>query len=386
MSDGRGALHVVHVCGTTLESHYFANLGNGLRAQGLQLSGVSLTDPAPPRWLTAGAYVHLGARRKPQYPAAILRLARWLRASHVDIVQTHLFDGAIVGLAAARLAGVPRTILTRHHTTEMEMVGTRLHVWCDRRLTGRADRTAVMSQAVKTQMVECEGASPDTIDVIDQGFDFDALAATEADRERVRTELGLQSDFVIGCVARFYKTKGHEYLFRAARRLADQIPNLRVLLLGGGERAPIAALAQACGIDDRVVFAGYRHDVPACLRAMDVVVHPSLTEAFCQTIVEALAAGAPLVATNVAGAPEVVTDDVHGLLVPPADGDAIEAAVLRIYRDPGLGRRMAAEGQRLVTGRFTIERMVAQQLDCYRRALHPIRPELPGASAGVPTG
>jgi glycosyltransferase involved in cell wall biosynthesis len=140
-----------------------------------------------------------------------------------------------------------------------------------------------------------------------------------------------------------------------------------VLLLGGGDRSPIERMIADEHLEDRVFFAGYRSDVPACMRAMDVVVHPSLTEAFCQTVVEALAAGAPLVTTNVAAAPEVVTDGVNGLLVPPADAPALAAAVMRLYRDSAAARRMADEGRRSVVERFTLERMVAGQLDTYRR-------------------
>ncbi|MBI3402935.1 MAG: glycosyltransferase [Acidobacteria bacterium] len=383
------SLHVCHVCATTLDSHYFANLGRGLHARGLTVSGVSLVEPETPSWLReiGGDYECLGARRKTAYLGAIARLARWLRGRRVDVVQTHLVDGGIVGLAAARLARVPLVVLTRHHTSEIEMIGTRLHGWCDRLLTSRADRVVVLSQAVKTHMVRREGASPDKIEVIYQGFDFDALSATDDDRRRVRADLGLGDAFVIGCVARFFRTKGHPYLLGAARELARDIPNLKVLLLGGGDREAIEAMVRGQGLADRVIFAGYRRDVPACMRAMDVVVHPSLTEAFCQTVVEALAAGAPLVATNVAAAPEVVTDGVHGLLVPRADAHAIAAAVLRLYRDPALGRRMADEGRRSVRERFTIDRMVTNQIDCYRRWL-PAPPKLAPshASEGGPAG
>jgi glycosyltransferase involved in cell wall biosynthesis len=376
-------MRVCHVCSTTLDSHYFANLGRGLRANGVSVAGVTLCEPEAPAWLAAigGDYLNLDARHKRQYPAAAWRLASWLRDARIDIVQTHLFDGAVVGLAAARLARVPLTILTRHHTTEMEMVGTPLHAWCDRRLTAWADRVVVLSQAVKTHMVAREGAASDRIDVIYQGFDFERLAATDDDRRRVRAELRLESSFVIGCVARFFRTKGHHYLLAAARELARDIPTLKVLLLGDGDRAPIDASIRELQLADRVVFGGYRSDVPACLRAMDVVVHPSLTEAFCQTVVEALAAGAPLVATNVAAAPEVVTDGIHGLLVPAADAAAIAVAVRRIYADPALGRRMADEGHRAVVARFTIDRMVAGQLDVYRRWLPPVSRDANGAAA-----
>jgi glycosyltransferase involved in cell wall biosynthesis len=364
-------LHVAHICATTLDSHYFANLGRGMRHAGLRVSGVSLIEPAAPGWLRAfdGEYLCLGARRKLAYPLAVVRLARWLRRNRVDIAQTHLLDGALVGVTAARLARVPFVVLTRHHTSEIEMVGTWLHALADRLMTARADRVVVLSHAVKTHMVEREGAPPAKIDVVYQGFDFERLGATDDDRRRVRAELGLDGAFVIGCVARFFRTKGHRYLLAAASRLAPQIPNLKVLLLGGGDRSAIERMVADERLGDRVVFAGYRHDVPACLRAMDVVVHPSLTEAFCQTVVEALAAGAPLVATDVAAASEVVTDGVTGLLVPPADADAIASAVLRIHRDPAAARRMADEGRRSVSERFTIDRMVAGQLETYRRQL-----------------
>ena len=368
MADG-AALHVAHVCGTTLDSHYFANLGRGLAAGGLKVSGVSLIEPKAPHWLSeaGGDYLCLNARRKTQYPGAVLRLAKWLRAHQVDVVQTHLVDGGLVGIAAARLALTPLVVLTRHHTQEIEMVGTRLHGWVDRLLTAQADRIVVLSHAVKTHMVSREGAPAGKIDVIYQGFDFARLGATDEDRRRVRAELGLDGSFVNGCVARFFRTKGHRYLLAAARELTREIPNLKVLLLGGGDRSSIEAMIAEEQLGDHVIFGGYRGDVPACMRAMDVVVHPSLTEAFCQTVVEALAAGAPLVTTNVAAAPEVVTDGVHGLLVPPKDPAALAAAVLRLYRDGAAARRMADDGQRSVVERFTLARMVAGQLDSYRR-------------------
>lgn len=372
----RAALHVAHVCGTTLDSHYFQNLGRGLGTAGLTVSGVSLIEPTAPAWVrdAGGDYLCLGARRKTQYPGAALRLARWLRRHRVDVVQTHLIDGGLVGVAAARLARIPLVILTRHHTQEIEMVGTRVHGWVDRLLTKHADRVVVLSHAVKTHMVSREGAPQDKIEVIYQGFDFERLSATDADRRRVRAELGLDGSFVIGCVARFFRTKGHPYLLAAARQLARDIPNLKVLLLGGGDRSAVEAMVAEQQLGDRVIFAGYRNDVPACMRAMDVVVHPSLTEAFCQTVVEALAAGAPLVTTNVAAAPEVVTDGVNGLLVPPADPPALAAAVMRLYRDSAAARRMADEGTRSVVERFTVDRMVAGQLETYRRWLPPVAP------------
>lgn len=366
-------LNVAHVCATTLDAHYFANLGRGVAARGVRVSGASLTAAEPPQWLTevGGDYLFVDAASRLAYPAAVLRLARWLRRERVDVLQTHLFEAGLVGLAAARLARVPLTIVTRHHTDEMWIAGTRAHVAADRLMARMADRIVGLSYAVRDHMVAREGAAAEKIDVIYQGFDFDALSATDEDRRRVRTELGLEGAFVVGCVARFFKTKGHTYLLTAAGELAREIPNLKILLLGGGDRSAIERMVRDNGLGAHVVFGGYRDDVPACLRAMDVVVHPSLTEAFCQAVIEALAAGAPLVVTNVAAASEVVTDGVHGLLVPPADPAAIATAVRRVYRDPAFARRMAESGRRSVLDRFTIDRMVDGQLECYRRWLSP---------------
>ena len=367
-------LRVCHLCATTLDTHYFANLGGGLAANGMSLFGASLTAPEAPAWLSRlpeHDYLFLDAASRAAYPAAIVRLARWLRRHRMDVLQTHLFDAGLVGLAAARLARVPLAILTRHHTDEMWIAGTRVHIAGDRLMARWADRVVVLSHAVRTHMVEREGAPADKIDVIYQGFDFQSLSASDDDRRRVRTEFGLDGHFVIGCVARFFKTKGHVYLLEAARQLVDEIPNLRVLLLGGGDRSGIEEMIRANGLEGRVIFGGYRSDVPACMRAMDVVVHPSLTEAFCQTVIEALAAESPLVATDVAAASEVVSDGVNGLLVPPADSGAIVMAVRRLHADPVLARRMVAAGKRSVAERFTIDRMVAAQIDCYRRWLAP---------------
>jgi hypothetical protein len=206
LADSR-PIRVCHLCATTLDTHYFANLGRGLMAHGLGVYGASLTEPAPPAWLSASAYLSLNARSRAAYPAAILKLARWLRVHRIDVLQTHLFEAGLVGLLAARLARVPLAVVTRHHTDEMWIAGTRAHIAGDRLMTRWADRIVVLSHAVRTHMATREGAPADKIDVIYQGFDFASLAATDEDRRRIRAELGLDGSFVIGCVARFFKTK-----------------------------------------------------------------------------------------------------------------------------------------------------------------------------------
>jgi glycosyltransferase involved in cell wall biosynthesis len=313
--------------------------------------------------------VSLKSPSKPDYPRAVVALAHLLRKERVEILQTHLFDAGVVGILAARLARTPITILTRHHTDEVRLIGSRFHVGLDRWMAQKADRVVVFSHAVRNFMVSNERLPAEKIDVIYQGFDFEKLSATEEERQRVRAEFNLTSDFVIGCVGRLFKIKGHIYLLTALKDLVKDIPHVRVLLLGGGNQAAVRNMINDLGLEGRVVFAGHRKDIAACLRAMDIVVHPSLTEAFCQVLVESMSVGTPLVATDVGGAAEVVTHGKTGMLVSAASPEAIYRAVLELYHDPERRRIMAAAAQGSVHKRFSIERMVTQQVNCYQRLL-----------------
>lgn len=362
-------LRVCHLSSTTLESKYFNTLGAALIARGVKVFGATLAEPAPPGWLADDAYLFLRATSRVVYPAAVIRLARWLRKQRITVLQTHLFDAGVVGLLAGRLARVPLIVVTRHHSDFHFVSGTKAHVLIDSLTARMGDRVVVLAKAVRDHLVAREGVRADAIDVIVQGFDFDALRGSDEEGRRVRTQLGLDSAFVVGMVAAFYPGKGHAHLFAAARTLLGEIPNLKLLLVGSGDRAAIDAMARAHGLEGRVVVAGVRRDVSACLRAMDVFVHPSLSEAFCQAIIEALAAERPVVATKVGGVAEAIEDGEGGLLVPPADANAIADAIRTVHRDPARATRMAARGHRTAVERFTVDGMAAAQIDEYRRWL-----------------
>lgn len=332
---------------------------------------VTLSEKTPPTWLQeldGTSYFSLDAPSRAGYAKAVIRLARLLRKERIDLLQTHLFDAGLVGVLAVQLARIP-VIVTRHHLDQAFLIGTRLHIALDGWMARKADRVVVLSQAVRNHLITAENIEAESIEVNYQGFDFENLSPSEADRQRIRAEFNFTSEFVIGCVGQLFKTKGHFYLLSAVKQLLPDIPEIRVLLLGTGDRALVEAMVDELGLKERVIFAGYRSDAAACMSAMDLVVHPSLSEAFCQVLIEAMAVGTAVVSTEVGGAAEVITQGETGVLVPPADANAIAQAVLRLYRDRGRQREIAAAGQTSVRQRFTVPRMVAQQIECYQRLL-----------------
>ena len=344
---------------------------------------------ASPEWLAkvdGAAHFSLEAREGvgPWLATAAARLARVIYQQEVDVVQTHLFEPGLVGVTAARMAGRP-VILTRHHTDLMEFIGTKWHVLADRLSATGASRVLGFSEAVRRRLVEAEAIDPAKVDVIHQGFEFDDLVPDSRGVAELRAELGLEGRFVIGDITRFFKGKGHPDLLSAARHLSAEIDNLSVLLVGGGDIRALEALAEAHGVADRTVIAGHRADVQNCYGLMDVVVHPSETEAFCQVLIEAMAAGRPLVSTDVAGAPEVITDGVNGLLVPPRAPAAISKAVRGLHANPDLRAAMAAEGKRSVLARFPASTMIDEQIALYDRVLRDPHSGTRSTSKGPPS-
>lgn len=355
---------------TSLEAPFFRNLAAGLRGRGLEVDGTSLfPEPSVARSGVPAAYSSLQTRSRFAYPFATLRLTKLLRQRAPDVLHAHLFDAGLVGLVAGRLAGTRAVALSRHHMDEAWLLGAKTHVALDRWMARHADAVVAVSGAVKVHMEQREGIEARKIEVIHLGFDFTSLSPTAVDRRRVRQELGGESGYVIGCIGRLFPNKGQQFLIQAVAGLIHQIPNLRLVLVGSGERAPLARMARDCGLDDRITFLGHRTDAAACMAAMDLVVHPSLSEAFSQVIVETMAVGTPLIATRVGGSAEVIHHGETGLLVPPGDVEAIRAAIARLHGDRTVAEAMATAGRAFVRSQFTVERTVDKHVRFYEGLL-----------------
>ncbi|NOT47723.1 MAG: glycosyltransferase [Acidobacteria bacterium] len=362
-------MKICHFCSSHVNTIYFAYLACGLSERGAKQFFVSQDSFEPPYWLKdcqSVDYTNLGVSGRLRFPWAVQRLARFLKEKKIDILHTHLFDAALIGLAAAQIAGTRVRVVSRHHLDETAILGTRVHSFLDKWTNEVADCVVVPSEATRRYMTEVEKQSGENIRVIPYGFDFNALNATEEDRERVRAEFGVGKSFVIGCVGRFFKNKGHRYLFEAIQKLKTEFPGVKVLLLGSGDRQYLEKDIAELDLGQNVIFAGFRNDIPACMKAMDLLVHPSLSESFGQVIVEAMCVGTPVVATSVGGVPEIVENEKTGIVVRPRDSNELYTAIKRLIKDADLRSKFGEAGRESVLDKFNVQLFVERQWACYR--------------------
>jgi glycosyltransferase involved in cell wall biosynthesis len=227
------------------------------------------------------------------------------------------------------------------------------------RLLGRVtDLSIAVSQGVKDYLVEQVGLDPAGVRVVPNGVDMAAIDAARPG-PAVRQELGLPEDVpVIGLVGRLdHWGKGHKELFEAMAGLKKRYP-VQALIVGGGRReAEMRELAAGLGLAGQAHFLGQRQDVPDLLKAMDIFVLPSYSEGLSLALLEAMAAGLPVIATAVGGTPEVVTDGVTGLLVPPRDPEALAGALERLLADPAGARALGNKAREHVRERYSLDRL-----------------------------
>lgn len=245
----------------------------------------------------------------------------------------------------------------------------------DRHLVSFVDRFVYISQAIASSCI-AQGVNPGKGVVVYNALDLDEFAR-EIAKWKGREELELSpADRVLGIVGRITPWKGHEILLRAVARAATSVPDLKCLVIGDAAtseqafKAGLVALVEELGIAERVTFLGWRDDIPQLLSCLDVLVHASLEpEPFGRVLIEGMAAGKPVIATNAGACPEIVEDGVSGLLVPPGDVEALAQAITRLLTDPDLGRTMGIVGRHQVETRFSLAEHVRQIEQLYAQLL-----------------
>ncbi len=288
-----------------------------------------------------------------------------------DLVHTQLEFSNILGTVAAHRRGIPSVATL--HTLDLPKRWSRDAVrfrLMAKILTTRASRVIAVSRCAADHFAQHSGAGRRLVTTLYNGIALERFTRPRPDAaERLRTSLQLASKTrVIATVAVLRPAKGIADLIAALPAVLVSVPNAHLVLVGDGPaRTSLEQCAGSLGLTERVHFLGHRADVDEVLAGSDVFVLPSHTEALPTVLIEAMAAGLPVVATDVGGIPEMVERGTSALLVPAHAPWMIAEAVTRVLTSPIQAAAMGTAGQRIARGRFDLPRQVAALVDEYRR-------------------
>jgi glycosyltransferase involved in cell wall biosynthesis len=324
-----------------------------------------------PAFREAGIRVHLLRSRARFDPLALARLVRLLRDGHFDILHSHLFRADIyAGLAAAQLGERrPLVVSTRHNDDRFFLnpfVGLVHYL-----VSAQQDLIIAISDHIARFTVARGVRDPGRVRRVYHGLEPPVTRALEREGQRIRAELGVGTDdFLVGNVGRLALQKGQRHLIAAMPLLLERVPGAHAVIAGGGDLEDyLRDLAEEAGVAQRVHVLGPRKDVPALMHAIDVFAMPSIWEGFGLVLLEAMAAGRPIVASRVATIPEVVVDGETGLLVPAGDPQALADALAVLADQPTLARRLGEAGRERLRRQFSIDKMVGDTELLYRELI-----------------
>jgi glycosyltransferase involved in cell wall biosynthesis len=353
-----------------------------LRSRGHEILIVSLT-PLGPMGVEARSLgiptESLEMRRGIPDPRGLLRLVRMVRAWRPDVVHSHMVHANLMARALRVTLPVQVLVSTIHSPNE----GGPLLMAAYRLTNALVDHMTIVSEAAFDRFVEGRIIPRELLTVVPNGVDSVAFQSVAAGaRESLRTGLDLKRRFVWLAVGRFEAAKDYATMLRGFAKVREQDPGTVLLLVGRGSlQEETEATTRALGLDDTVKFLGVRRDVPELMSAADGYVMSSAWEGLPMVLLEAAAAGLPIVTTAVGGSREIVYDEESGFLVPARDPDALAVAMLRLMRLSDAQRReMGERGREHVQDRYGLPRVADRWEALYYEIL--ARKGVPLASHG----
>jgi len=299
---------------------------------------------------------------KKDVPSAILKVRRLLRKNKIDVVHAHLFDASIVGLTAAKLAGIKNRIHTRHNATIHHDYHPHA-VKYDRYINYLSTHIVAISQNVKTILTDLENVNPEKISIIHHGFMLEQFSAIPQARVEVLRQKYIPGEtLVIGVISRYIHWKGIQHILPAFKQLLADHQQVKLVLANatGPYQAEVKSMLAELPAD-RYLEILFEEDIFALYPLFDVFVHvpiDSRSEAFGQIYVEALAAGVPSVFTLSGIANDFIRDRQNALVVPFNDSEAIYGAVTELLENDELRETLVRNGKKDVQELFTLDKMI----------------------------
>lgn len=307
------------------------------------------------------------APRKQRW-SGVLRLADILRKHKIDIVHTHCPSPDFYGRFAASLNWAAVVVSTIHNTAGYSRLSERI--------LGRfVSKYIAISEAVQKYALDDLQLPAHKVVVIHNGIRMETFQGTLALREEKLAELGISGNKkIIISVGRIAEAKGQFYLIQAAKGILKVFPDTHFVIVGSDQvdkalAQELKRVTMAEGLAEHITFAGVRQDVPELLAISDVFVLPSLWEGFALVSLEAMAAGVPMVATDVGSIREILVNRENGLIVPPKDAEALADGIKFMLADPERARAMGLEGKKSIMQKFTIGSTVRRYEELYLKSL-----------------
>jgi glycosyltransferase involved in cell wall biosynthesis len=308
-----------------------------------------------------------GGIDSPQGIYQILRLSWFLRRGRFNVVHTHDLWSNLVGVPAARLAGVPAIVSSQRDLSQFDWYQGNRRVWL-RRIQNLSNVVLANATQVRDTLIAEVRFAPEKLRVIRNGVDIERFQVS-SEREVLFPDV--ENGKLIVLLGNMRSdVKGHPWLIAAAPAVLREFPSTRFVLVGDGEaRESFANQVAELGLSRNFLFLGRRSDIPQILASCDIAVLPSRSEGLPNAVLEYMAAGLPVVVSRVGGSEELVEDGVTGLLVSAEDSAALSAAFLRYLRNPEEAKQMAQSGREFVTRNFSFDRLVREVDELYTALL-----------------
>jgi glycosyltransferase involved in cell wall biosynthesis len=309
---------------------------------------------------------------------AVLKLSRQMKKAKCVLVHSHDAHAAAVSALAAYRAKIPLRVISRRVDFPLKN-----NYFSKIKYRKDIDMIIAISKGVKKVLVS-SGIDKKKIKVVPSGIDYTPFENVSS-KDYLHRELGFnKDDFLVGIVAHLADHKGHKYLIEAAGILKKKAPRIKLIIVGKGPlRMELDQQVKKLGVEDIVLFLGFREDVPQIMASLDLFVLSSYLEGLGTSIMDAMASHLPVVATEVGGIPELVIHEKTGLLVPPKNPAALAEAIIRIYKDRKLAYSYGENGYKVVHEKYSSRAMAKKVIKEYeimarRKNIHlrPIKPFL----------
>jgi L-malate glycosyltransferase len=308
-----------------------------------------------------------GGIDSPQGVYQILRLSWFLRRGKFDVVHTHDLWSNLMGVPAARLAGIPAIVSSRRDLAHFDWYRGKRRAWL-RRIQNLSSVVLANAIQVRDALITEDGFAPEKLRVIHNGVDIDKFEVP-GERELVFPHAG-NGKLIVMVGNMHTDVKGHRWLIASAPAVIREFPSTRFVIVGDGETRPsFENQIGELGLNRNFIFLGRREDVPRILASCDIAVLPSRAEGLPNALLEYMAAGLPTVVSRVGGSEEIVENEMTGLLVPAEDAEALSAALLRYLRNPEEASQIARRGHEFVGRNFSFDRLVHEVDELYSALL-----------------